>query len=255
MENTMPRHRSTSHRACALLALALALLHPASEASELQAVRLDELPMYGGPAAFQTSRDQDPALKAADDKLVLDAGARFGSREQAARAFIQSAHGYYGQNQPGMAMRRFNQAWLLNPDNPDVYAGYAAVLNDQGKMCDAMRMMEKVESMPGPDRPGFLPDTARVTALCAVGDASLAPDARAALYARADELYRQAETSERDKGYVYYSWATADYWRGDYEGAWRMVARARSNGAAPNAKFLGMLAAKMPEPDEKKPPR
>jgi len=243
MKVPMPPRSLPSLCAGALLALACLQAAPARSQD-----RLDELPMYGGPESFQRSRSEDPALKAADEQLIAGASARWGSRAQAALAWLQQGYAFYGRGQLGLAMRRFNQAWLLDAANPEVYAGYAAVLHDQDKMCDAMRMMDKVMSMNGPARPGFLPDAARVTTLCAVGDAGMAADARTALYRRAEALYRQAEQTEPDKGYVYYSWATADFWRGDYEGAWRMVARARSHGAAPNAKFLAMLAAKMPEP-------
>ena len=68
------------------------------------------MPMYGGQERFQQSREADPALKSADDKLIADASAHWGSREQAARAWIQQGYAFYGQNKPGMAMRRFNQA-------------------------------------------------------------------------------------------------------------------------------------------------
>ncbi len=38
------------------------------------------------------------------------------------------------------AMKRFNQAWLLDPSNPQVFKGFAAVLRKQGKSQDAERM-------------------------------------------------------------------------------------------------------------------
>jgi Tfp pilus assembly protein PilF len=231
-----------------LALLASCVLYAGPSASAPSVTRNDEVPMYGGPEVFQRTRNEDPALKQADDKLIADASAHYGSREQAARAWIQQGYTYYGHDQLGMATRRFNQAWLLDPSNPEVYAGFAAILHDQSKMCEAMRMMDKVLSMSSPPKPGVLPDAARIIALCATSDAGLSADDKAALYQRAENLYRQAERIEPNKGYVYYSWATTEYWRGNYAAAWDRVAKAHAHGAEPNRKFLGMLAAKMPEP-------
>ncbi|MFP3534457.1 hypothetical protein SB763_34450, partial [Burkholderia sp. SIMBA_042] len=71
---------------------------------------------------------------------------------------------------------------------------------------------------------------------------------RAAMIARSDALYRNGERVEPDKGYLYYSWATAYYWNGQYADAWTMVAKARQAGGRGNPQFLEMLRAKMPEP-------
>ena len=226
----------------------LCFLHPVRAAPDPQTGRIDEMPMYGGLERFQQARIADPALKAADEKLIVDASAHWGSREQAARAWIEQGYAFYGQNQLGMAMRRFNQAWLLDPSNSQVYAGFAAVLHDQDRVCEAMTMMDKALSLSPPNNQGMLADAARIVTLCAVSNTGLSVQDRNALYKRSQDLYVQAEKVEPNKGYVYYSWATANYWQGNYDGAWQMVAKARSHGMEPNSQFMRMLTAKMPAP-------
>lgn len=205
--------------------------------------RPDEVAMYGG-----MDRSSIPQLKAADDKLIADASAHFGSREKAGRAWVEQGFRFYRQHQLGMAMRRFNQAWLLDPANPEAYVGFASVLHDQGRNCPAMAMMDKVLALNPPSFQGIYPDAGRVVALCAVRDPTLSADRRAELLARSEALYRKGEEVEWNKRYVYGSWATAYYWRGQYPQAWAMVARQRAAGGSPDGQFLDLLRGKMPEP-------
>lgn len=222
-----------------------------------QGARIDEVPMYGG-----IDRSKVPELKAGDEKFMSELVTQFGSRERASALWVTQGYKFYKQDQLGMAMRRFNQAWLLDPKNPEVYAGFGSVLHDQGKNCGAMKMMEKALTLNPPIFQGIYPDAARIITLCAVSDATLSPEAKTDLIARSETLYKKAEEVEPDKRYIYSSWATAYYWRGQYSEAWRMVAKARALGDGsgaiaglpsgavnePNEHFLNMLRKKMAEP-------
>ena len=68
------------------------------------------------------------------------------------------------------------------------------------------------------------------------------------LLERSESLYREAEKTEPNKAYLYDSWATAYYWRGQYPEAWAMVAKARAAGGKSTEKFLSLLRAKLAEP-------
>lgn len=221
-----------------ILALSLCL----AVAIPTAAQPVDQLPMYGG-----LDRKSDSSLRAADEKLIADTTRHYGSREKASAAFVGNGFSFYGRNDLVSAMRRFNQAWLLDPNNPEVYFGFAIVLHDKGRNCDAVTQFEKAASF-GRFVQGMAPDAARVLVLCAVGDKSLAEEAKAALLVRSDALYAEALTSESDKGYVYASMASALYWRGKYAEAWVAVKLARSNGGSLPEQFLLLLQEKMPEP-------
>lgn len=205
--------------------------------------RADEAPMYAG-----VDRSAAGELRASDEKLVAEATKAFGSSGKASQAWVEQGYRFYRADQLGMAMRRFNQAWLLNPDNPEVYAGFAAVLHDQRKFCQAMSMMDRAISLNPPSFQGIYADAGRIAARCAAEDKTLPPEARIAATARSDEWYRKGEAVEPDKAYLYASWATAYYWRGQYAEAWSMVFKARAAGGKPSARFVEMLRARMPEP-------
>lgn len=208
-----------------------------------EGARIDEVPMYGG-----IDRSQYPVLKAGDEKFIADVSAQFGSRERASILWVNQGYKFYHQDQLGMAMRRFNQAWLLNPNNSEVYAGFAAVMSEQGKECEAMQMMEKTLAMPHYEFQGIYPDAGRIVTLCSVRDKTLSSEGKAKLWARSEELYKKGEQVEPNKQYLYDSWATAYYWQGKYADAWTMVAKARQFGGETPKRFLGMLQAKMPQP-------
>jgi len=209
-------------------------------------IPLDQLPMYG-----KMDRNAIPEVRAGDEKLIADTTKGFGSREKASAAFVNNGFAYYQRDDLANAMRRFNQAWLLDPNNPEVYAGFATVLHDQGKNCEAMEMMERALALNPPTFQGIYPDAARIITLCAAGDKGMTADEKNKLFERSEFLYKKAEEVEPNKRYVYGSWATAYYWRGQYAEAWEMVAKERSVGGRPSEKFLGLLRQQMAEPSQR----
>jgi len=226
----------------ARLILVSVLLAVTSTNSYSIEVPIDQVPMYGG-----LDRSSQPSLLAADEKLVADATRHFGSREKASAAFVQNAFSLYGKDDLAGAMRRFNQAWILNPENPDAHYGFAVVLHDQGKYCDAAAQFEKAQSLPNCSS-DMVPDFARVIVMCAANDASLSPEEKSARFARADTLYAEALKTFPDKGYVYASQASSMYYQGQCERSWELVKKAQQAGAEIPKVFLDMLRAKCPEP-------
>jgi len=228
------------------LVLTLALLIGFSTAIKAEGqVPIDQVPMYGG-----MNRSTIPELKASDEKLIAEATHQYGTREKAASVIVVNGFVYYQKYDFANAMRRFNQAWLLDPMNAEVYAGFGSVLHDQEKYCEAMQMMEKSLSLNPPIFKGIYPDAARMVTLCAVNDKTLSPEAKAKLLEHSEALYINAEKTEPNKTYVYDSWATAYYWRGQYAKAWSMVVKERATGGKPSEKFLSLLSEKMPEPTQ-----
>ena len=226
-----------------LAILSFVLASCATQAPSDGKIPIDQVPMYGG-----MDRDAVPELKAADEKLIEGTTKEFKSRETAGAAFIERGFRLYQQDDLSGAMRRFNQAWLLSPENPEVYAGFASVLHDQGKVCEAREMMDKALALNPPAFKGIYPDAGRVFALCAVSNKALSPETKVEMLIRSENLFRKAEEVEPNKSYVYGTWATAYYWREKYAEAWSMVAKERAAGGEPSETFLRLLQAKMAEP-------
>jgi len=198
--------------------------------------------MYGG-----MDRNANPTLKGADDKLIEDTTRQYGSREKASAAFVNNGFIYYNRDDLSNAMRRFNQAWLLDPNNAEVYWGFGAVLIDQDKACESMKFHERALSF-GRYISGLYPDAGRVITECAVVDKSIQAVQRAKLFERADLLYTEATQKDVNKGYVYASWAVAYFMREQYGEAWQMVHKARDHGGKVSNNLLSRLRERMPEP-------
>ena len=207
--------------------------------------KIDLVPMYGG-----IDRNTIPELKVGDEKFISDVVKQFGTRESAAQAWIDQGFKFYSRDLLDMAMKRFNQAWLLNPNNPEVFHGFSTVLYDQGDNCGAMKMTDKAiaigtESL-GLSEPGFLADAALISSLCAISKGTSAND-KFLFNNKADQLFLKAEKIIAT-AYLYDKWWQALYWRAEYDIAWDKVFLMREKGRLPEPSFLKHLRRKMPEP-------
>jgi tetratricopeptide (TPR) repeat protein len=206
-------------------------------------VNIDEVPMYGG-----MDRSKYKKLKKGDKKFILGVTKEFGSKEIASKVFVDIGFKLYIENNLKKAMQRFNQAWLLNPNNPAVYAGFASVLHDQGKNCESMNLMITALNKNPPNNQGIYPDAGRIFTLCAMSNNKLTDTEKILMLEESEKLFQKAEQLEQNKAYVFGVWATAYYWQGKYQKAWDMVNKQRNLGDQPTNKFLALLSAKFKEP-------
>jgi tetratricopeptide (TPR) repeat protein len=123
----------------------LALLGSDGKQGTLDDVKFDPskmadntLPMYGGPDHVKT-----PYQLEADEKFIQAVAQKGESREKASQAVAAGGWAFFNKGDLSTAMKRFNQAWLLDPNNPEIYKGFAAILKKQGKMDEA----QKIERM------------------------------------------------------------------------------------------------------------
>ena len=106
----------------------------------------NELPMFGG---FEKTAWQQQA----DDEFLAKMIPHYGGdRAAGAERFAQMGWNLYYQGNKTSAIKRFNQAWLLDADNQAALWGFAAISRERGKFDDALRFYEMaLES--GPEQP------------------------------------------------------------------------------------------------------
>jgi tetratricopeptide (TPR) repeat protein len=227
------------------VALVLVLAGAVSTAPAAEAGTQDPsvLPMYGG-----LDRQSDPVLKGADDALIEGTTKAFGSRAAASKRFTDEGFRFYFHDDLSTAMRRFNQGWLLDPNNPDVFYGFMAVSNDLEKYCDARRFGEQAFALGLEKSAETLADAGRATALCAMHDPSVDDATKSEYIKKSSQYFSEALALKPDSPYVYGMWASVSYAMGDYQTAWHYVDLARKNGGKVPDRFLKMLKEKMPEP-------
>ena len=87
-----------------------------------QSYPINQLPMYGEQPKSEVQRK-------ADEDFIRRAVAEAGSRSAASDRRAEAGWRYLTQQHDlATAMRRFNQAWLLDPDNGSAYHGFALVV-------------------------------------------------------------------------------------------------------------------------------
>jgi len=210
------------------------------------ASRVDNIPMYGQPEVKR------PAfLKQADEDFIQQAAAGLGSREKASVAWAMEGDRYLSERSLDFAMRRYNQAWLLDPNSYRPYWGFARVLTEQDKLDEAIKYFERAKQLINDDyqKSGLLSDLGAVYALRGETIAkSNSADARRD-FTLANESFRQSVELDPKYPNAWRQWAMALYRQGDYTGAWEKVKAARALNAKPfPPTFIRDLEKKMPEP-------
>lgn len=198
-------------------------------------------PMYGGIP--RSSR----AEQAMDAQLIEEATEHAGSREAASREFMKVGWEYHDQDDLNTAMKRFNQAWLLDPKNPDVFWGFGSVSLAKHNADEAIKMFKKAIA--------FNPQHA--IALCHLGSAyqlkahtlRWLKDKSAVYLEQSDHTFQQGSQADPREEFCYSAWAVTLFLQGRYEEAWEKIDAARRlGGKTINSDFLNDLSAAMPEP-------
>ena len=95
-------------------------------------------PMYGEVAKSEDYLKIDTDFK--NESLE-----QFKTVDSAVSVQISQAWRHYYHNDLKTAMKRFNQAWLLNPEFPDSYFGFAALLASEGNVSESQRFFKLAE--------------------------------------------------------------------------------------------------------------
>lgn len=221
----------------------------------------NEIPMYGGIP-------KTPEQQAIDNEFIESVVKQFGSKEVAAQNATKLAWQYfYGKNDAKTAMKRFNQAWLLDPNNSDAYYGFAFLSSLEGKTDEAILLYEKSLEL-NPNNPMALANLAR-----SYKDQAYAlylkkrlqfPDREVkdklnqalTLYEKAAQLIDTeydagVASSDNDAGYIYYQWAVALEFNGEYAKAWEKIKLCRKHDGnnVIEPAFIKELSRFMPEPN------
>jgi len=80
--------------------------------------------------------------KEADDKFIETVTKEYGTKDSALKAYVALGWRHLYKNDLETAIKRFNQAWLLNPNNPDPYYGFYAFEKLKDKDIDAAQYLE-----------------------------------------------------------------------------------------------------------------
>lgn len=206
-----------------------------SEGAHAQEMNLQ--PKYG-------SQPKNEAQKAADAKFLASVDDYYkGNRKKASEEIAARGWQFLRQNNYPDAMRRFNQAWLLDSANGAALWGMAAISSISGKSNESLKLFAEAERSVGNDL-NFAVDYALTLGTIATRErnASLVKEA----FARFARLHERAPQHTMNLQ----NWAIVLFNVGNYAEAWKKIklAEATPGGIGINKRFIAALQEKMPRP-------
>lgn len=204
--------------------------------------RIDNIPMYGQPGI-----PRPDLLQQADADFISKATAGFGGdRKAASQAWAEQASRFLSQGNLDYAMRRYNQAWLLDDTNYEAYWGFGRVMVETDQFEDGVKFMRRaVELCRDPIQlPAVYSD---LGVACSYLADSLPLDRsseRSTTFAAANAAFAQSVGLNAQYGNAWRRWAIALAMEGKYAEAAEKARRARELGAPPlPARFLKAIEA------------
>jgi tetratricopeptide (TPR) repeat protein len=97
---------------------------------------LNQLPEYGRQKKCQEEID-------IDKEFFMSSDSNFKDRKKAAEYYVQRAWDYFNEGKLDTAMFRFNQAWMLDSTNADIYWGFGNLLGMKKQFKESITYFEK----------------------------------------------------------------------------------------------------------------
>ena len=208
--------------------------------------RIDNIPMYGQPTI-----QRPDVLKRADEDFIKQVSEGMGGREKASQAWFFQGDKFMNERNFDFAMRRYNQSWLLNPNNYQPYWGFGRVMLQFGKFDEAIQHLEKSLTLIDDQfqKPALLSDTGSAYSVQASSLSNNQVQEKNRLFLLANKYFAESTTLDLTYGGNWRRWAMSLYEQEDYLGAWEKIKQARIHNAQLfPPEFLRDLAQKMPEP-------
>ena len=106
-------------------------------------VPLNEIPMYDGVNITEYQKKINDEFVDAIKKDINDKKSDLKNLNEASDYFLNKGWDFFSKSDYSMAIKRFNQAWLLNNNNSDVYWGFGNYYGVNYKFDDSIKMLKK----------------------------------------------------------------------------------------------------------------
>jgi tetratricopeptide (TPR) repeat protein len=185
---------------------------------------------------------ETPMYDGTDSSFMVSAINSFGTSDHASEGYVEKGFDHYSNNKLGKSMQKFNQAWLLNPENAYVYLGFGLLMNKKKESCQANKMF-KLANKKGLKESGFLSDYAYTSSQCAVLKER---NEKQELFNASNTLYQLAiqTPNQRLQAYVYHSWAKSYFLQEDFINSLAMIEKSKALGGSIDASLVQALKEK-----------
>lgn len=203
--------------------------------------RLNTIPMYGGDKITMRQKRKNKIF-------VKDVIKAAGSKEKALEYTLAKAWELFYKGDLDTSMMRFNQAWLLDPDNVEVYWGFGVISGQKEKMADSIKYLQKALEL-DPENNRIMVDLAfTFTKLVFLYEGE--DSRKVTLLIAANAIFEKAEEIDNTYHPLYNNWAVTLMALGKYREALDKLKYAQSIGFEPNPDFIKELEEKIEEEAE-----
>ncbi len=198
---------------------------------------LNEIPMYGGI-------DNLSAYYQEINNKFVESVLKKTSREEGSMYFVKKGWEALSKKDYKFSMKKFNQAWLLNDKNPDVYWGFANLLGLDGKFSKAIRMFKMYIEFGGNDIYALSDMAYTYTLSGLVSKAYGNLENMKENLNQAILIIKKALEINRKEGQLYYRWAVCLFHLGRSEEALVKINLAIKYGEEVPEEFIDILKEK-----------
>lgn len=182
------------------------------------------LPMYG---EIEKTEEQ----KKADKEFIEETIKLAGNRENAFKKVIDIAWKFSNENKLDESMKRFNQAWLLDSENPEVFMGFGVVVARSGDLDRSIEFFnEGLNMSPNNKLKGEIFFNLGTTFFYKSKNVHNLKEKNIFLEG-SNKYYEEAVLKNQNKSYYYSSWAWTLYELGEYEKCLEIVNEAKKLGS------------------------
>jgi len=188
-------------------------------------VRIDNVPMYGQP---ETPRPD--FLKKADEDFINKVTAEIGDRKKASTMWYRQGDKYLKERNFDYAMRRYNQSWLLDPDNYQPYWGFGRVMLEQNRFEESIKHLLKANELIDDDyqKVALLSDIGAAYSYAAENEKD--KNKKQNYYRLSFNHFTESTKMDSSYGRSWLQWAIALYGAGNYKEAKEKYDVAKSKG-------------------------
>lgn len=184
---------------------------------------VNTLPMYG-------EAEKTEAQKKCDEKFIKDTIESAGSREKAVEVVMKRAWVLFSENDLDTSMKRFNQVWLLDSDNPEVFFGFGVIMGKNKDWDESIKFLnEGIKLSPNDEMYG---EISYKIGVAYYHKAMNSEDfnVRLVFLKKATDYYEKAILKNSEISYYYADWAYTLYELGEYEKSLEKLNRAKKLG-------------------------
>ncbi len=207
-------------------ALVILMLLPFGCSTVRNENRIDNFPMYGQPDV-----PRPDFLKDADQEFIDSAIQKFGgSREIASDAWANVGEEFLKKGKLHYAMRRYNQSWLLDPQNYLPYWGFGRILLERDEFDGAIKHFETALRLVDDDheKVALLSDAAVAYSYAGWNAALNAPRGGDNYYAKANGYFEQSTTLDSSYPNSWRRWTFSLVREKNYARAYEIGVKAQS---------------------------